>query len=453
MTKTKKRTLYGSLVLVAILLLAGGLYYATLAGMYKASGKVLSAKWFAQWKLNYPGQITDNNCTATWSPSINGQVPYMLPFYPEVEAAYWMLPQSFDPAVFKNPVVYQLKGQFPYARYMSFHSYDATTGDYVAALKDIEIVADEGSINPYGKGVARDQKNRDYTLWLVPEGASLPQLSHAKNILVIPKGVKFSAAVLRVYRPDESKGLDGGVPLPQVFAFDAQSGLAVNKCAPLLMVTPKSLVEGKDDRRFDRRDTIDPNIRHFRSNGAGFYPNKHNAYLVSEFNQKLGEMAVLKWKAPTSPNTKLGGGTFNHKQQVRYWSYCLGGEQASNTSYCLVDDEAVIDEEGFVNVAMGPDDNELMNKAKKAGINYIPWGLHYRPTTILRHMEGETRFANSIQGVPEVDVHKPMAEQGGELFIGEYSPTGFYCSKYEFEIDFCGIKNFNIKQLQRLSER
>lgn len=428
---------------VALAILSGAFYYATLAGMYKGAGKILSAKWAIQWKLNYPNQFTNHDCTDTWSPSVNGKVPYKVSFYPEVEAAYWMLPMNLDPEVFEKPVAYRLKGRFPFARYMSFHTYDATTGDFVASIKDVDISPDEGSINPYQKQVKRNLENRDYTLWLVPEGAALPQIQSGKNVVTIPAGVKFAPSVLRVYRPDEGKGMNGGVQLPQVSVFNAQSGQPVNKCAPLKFMVPKSLQLKGDDRRFDRAITISKNIRHFRSNGAGFYPNKHNAYLVSEFDRDLGELAVMKWKAPSVPSTKLGGGEFNHQQDLRYWSFCLGGENASNTSYCLVDDEALIDRDGYVTVVLGPEDDELMDLAKSAGINYVPWGIHYRPASILRHMEGEVDFKNSIKLVPNLNAKFSLDEQGGERFIGDYSPSGYYCSEQEFKNNFCNIKSFN----------
>lgn len=434
-----KYTFFGSTLLVALL---GILYYATLAGMYKGAGKILSAKWAIEWKMNYPEQFTNNDCTATWSPSVNGQVPYAVSFYPEVEAAYWMLPMNFEPEEFKTPVVYRLKGRFPYARYMSFHTYDATTGDYVSVIKDVNIHPDEGSVNPYQKHMTRNVKNRDYTLWLVPEGATLPQINKSHNVVRIPSGVKFAPSVLRVYRPDKGKGMDGGVPLPQVSAFNAKNGEAVNKCAPLKFVMPKSLDLEGDDRRFDRSITINKNIRHYRSNGAGFYPNKHNAYLVSEFDRDLGELAIIKWKAPSVPSTKLGGGKFNHQQDLRYWSFCLGGENASNTSHCLVDDEALIDSEGYVTVVLGKEDDELRKFSEESGFNYIPWGLHFRPASILRHMEGETEFKNSIKIVPNLNDAMPVEIQGGERYIGDYSPTGYYCSEKEFKTDFCNIKNF-----------
>ncbi len=442
MIKTTKRSRYFLLALMMVSLLAGGLYYATLAGMYKGAGKLLTLNWVAQWKFSYPNEVDNNDCSNTWSPAVNGKVPYMLPFYPEVEAAYWLLPMSTDKEAFEKPVAYRLQGRFPFARYMSYHNYDATTGDFVNWLKDVDIQADVGSVNPYQSGVDRTQDNRDYTLWLVPEGANLPQLADAKNVMTIPKTVTFAPAVLRVYRPDEKQGMDGGVALPRVHVFDAQTGVAVNQCAPLRLVAPKSLVEGGDTRRFDRRLTIDPSIRHYRSNGAGFYPNKHNAYLVTELDRSLGELAIMKWKAPTSPKTKSGLGSFNHAQEVRYWSYCLGGEQASNTSACLVDDEALIDEQGYVSLVLGPDDELLKAKAKLAGINYMPWGLHHRPSTILRHMEGERPFAQNIQHVPELNTALPIKAQAGEQFIGDYSPTGYYCSMSEFEKDFCNIKNY-----------
>ncbi len=154
--------------------------------------------------------------------------------------------------------------------------------------------------------------------------ASLPQLSQAKNVITIPKGVIWAPSFLRVYRADDSKGVNGGVDLPQVHAFDGQSGLAVNQCAPLKIPIPKSFGINTHKKPLDRSVVISPNIRHYHGKGAGLYPNKHNYYLTTKFDRTLGDLVVVKWKAATTPDTREGGGVFNHQQQVRYWSYCLG---------------------------------------------------------------------------------------------------------------------------------
>jgi len=118
-----------------------------------------------------------------------------------------------------------------------------------------------------------------------------------------------------------------------------------------------------------------------------------------------------------------------------------------------VDDDALIDGNGHVNVVIGPEDEGLMEKARQAGVNYIPWGLHHRPMAILRNMQGEGEFTHSIQKVPVMSTQKPLDEQAGDLFIGEYSPAGYYCSAQTFMENLCEVKNYNLKSREPVSTR
>ncbi len=420
--------------------------YATITGAYKGAGKVLALSWVAQWKMNYPDLEGSNDCSKAWSPSIDATDPYMLPAYPDTYAAYWALIMSQDKEVSPEPIAYQIKGKFPYARYMTFHVYDGATGDYFAALKDLDIKPDSGSVNPFQANIDRTASNRSYTLWVVPEGAKLPQINGLKNVIRVPKQFVESPIVMAIDRPDDGQPANAGVPLPNVHVFHAQTGEPVLRCNPLRLksIIPSKKSGIKKAQTWDKMKTIGDGqaIRLYHSTGGGLYPNKHLSYLTTGLNTQFGNVALVKFKAPTTPNTQTGFGMFTHEEDIRFWSMCLGGMKATNTSVCLVDDQAIIGDDGYVTLAIGPDSDDLRKLAKNNKINYMDWGYHQYPDIIFRHLEGEKPFKYSSKNVPIVDVTLPLWDQGGERTIGVYSPAGFYCSLDDFEKNLCGIKDY-----------
>jgi hypothetical protein len=421
--------------------------YATITGAYKGAGKVLALSWVAQWKMNYPDLEGSNDCSGAWSPSIDASDPYMLPAYPDTYAAYWALIMSHDQEISPEPIAYELKGRFPYARYMTFHVYDGATGDYFAALKDLDIEPDAGSVNPFQANIDRTAANRNYTLWIVPEGASLPQINGLKNVIRVPKQFTESPTVMAIDRPDNGQPPSAGVPLPKVKVFHAQTGEPVLRCNPLRLksIIPSKKSGIKKAQTWDKMKTIGDGqaVRLYHSTGGGLYPNKHLSYLTTGLDTQFGNVVMVKFKAPTTPNTQTGFGIHTHTEDMRFWSMCLGGMYATNTSACLVDDQAIIGDDGLVTLAIGPDDKNLRKLAQQHKINYMDWGYHQYPDIIFRHLQGEKEFDYSSKNVPIVDVTLPLWNQGGERTIGTYSPTGFYCNHEEFEKNLCDIKEYS----------
>ena len=63
-----------------------------------------------------------------------------------------------------------LSGQFPYARYFSISSYDATTGVQTDNLRDVDILPEPGSFNPYLPGALRNRASmRDFSITVLNE--------------------------------------------------------------------------------------------------------------------------------------------------------------------------------------------------------------------------------------------------------------------------------------------
>ncbi len=105
-----------------------------------------------------------------WTP-VDGERDFV-PAYPDTHTQYWVW--SFARTRRSMTTAFRIKGQFPYARYMSFQTYSSTQGD---ALQDFQIVPDSGSVNPFQPQIDRSAVTRSYTVWFVPPNSMRHQNS------------------------------------------------------------------------------------------------------------------------------------------------------------------------------------------------------------------------------------------------------------------------------------
>lgn len=369
----------------------------------------------------------------SWGRGIAGDRYYVVPLYPDANANYWSV--NYDN---RGPerVALSVTGEFPYARYMSFHVYDARKGDVVATLRDNQVEPDAGNINPYRPFRPRNLPQRSYTFRVVPEGSS-----HAgePNTIVVPDSVKTVTMIFRIYRPDRHVGNQGGVDLPGVKAYDDVTGLPIS--ADDIEVPQEEVVSflrraldansgGSEDRIRVLDKTLDESISFYRFDGAGGFPNEDTPYVATSLGaQLMNDTAVFRFKPPTFLNTFHGGGFFTGQEQVRYWSLSIGGDVLTNMSSALWDDIAMIDEDGFVYVVVG--NFWLRNRVESAGVNFLPLGLHQHRSLVFRHMVPQSDFSESTLEVPFFKPNQPLDPQRAENFMGEFAPVGIYMTTAE----------------------
>lgn len=411
------------------------LFVAMLSPCIPARAEKCSLRWFALPQARYAGGA-----------------------YPEWSATYF----AYTFRNFENKdKVLEFKADFPHARYMSFVLYNWPTGEMLGQMLDQDIIADSGSVNPFEIGVPRNSDSRAYTISLVQEGNTR---EHGPNTITIPEKVKNGIILMRVYLPDQDCGDRGCVRLPTVTAYDDASGTETD-CPAVL----------PSENVFDSTDPPEPVAeeklneqkivfyRPYPVKGEELFANGENPYLAAPLlKMSRDKVALVRFKAPTFPKTLAGAGEFVGDEDVRYWSVCMGGLENGSTSECFYDEgeETVIDEDGWVNVAIGP--AAFCENKPVAGWNYIPWGLHDRPVLMIRQIEPQEDFEGNFKRVPvtygeydpdveesevnekdtPADIFKAMADDfinANYEAIGDYSPKGIYCDRSAFRNGQCVI--------------
>jgi len=366
------------------------------------------------------------NCTADWSIPFSGSKRWVL-FDPDMNATYWYYAVTREVS---DTTGFRFTGKFAHARYQAFNVYNDETKDLVwagvdpaqkSALSDVDIIPDPGSKNPFLLAVPRDTPDRDYTLWVVPEGASTSGLA---NVITFPTSVTELSIFLRVYLPDQDTGLSGGVPLPTIESFDTATGEPA-PCLPTRQIF--------DDISGSGTETPTPGantggqVRFYRLGGGGLYPNEDSAYLATIFKEIGETVAVIRLKPPTYTDTSDPAGIIPAQAMTRYWSFNVYSIRITNVTACLADYQAVIADDGFVYIILGRRTPELLEKMK--GMNFLPWGPHDEILFVYRNITPNAQFPYSAAAVP---VYSEEQTASAETFIGEYAPIGVYMSEEEF---------------------
>jgi hypothetical protein len=404
------------------------------------------------------------------------------------ECQGWLVEDSNWPALAQNAVYwfvhgiptyppgghFRFRGEFPRARYMSWQNHDFF-GNSTAVLADTDIVPDRGD-NPFRPNTPYSSGST-YTVDLLdvpPEARPLPEPRPAN---VIYGGYRYDGSkteyngiAYRVYVPDLGTDSLGGVPRPNwYFVVDDPEKTSLEaihdmcrKIGEIQEATtqlahavvrsdrPRSaeLTEKLDslmaEDSFTEAGTSPPLGFLFMdslfywavppdSNGRGLYVNAQSGYLQVYLPPWHDEVAIVRFKAPTFPDTQGIQGVpqeISGNEQLRYWSLCAQDTTAAlATTGCLYDARVAPDGDGYVTVAFSDSENRPAN-----AINWLPISGSI-PGLILRHMQPNPSFAEALlyydgDGTDTAAIAAHM---------GEYFPRVISCSKAEFESDRCGL--------------
>lgn len=367
-----------------------------------------------------------SNCTSGWSIPFSGTKRWVL-FDPDMNATYWVYAVTREE---NDTTGFRFQGKFAHARYQAYNVYNDETKDLVwgddtthkSALSDVDIVPDADSHNPFLLAVPRDTPDREYTVWVVPEGADTSGLT---NVITFPTSVTQLSIFLRVYLPDENTGLSGGVPLPTIESFNTADGSPA-PCLPTRSILGDDS-GGDSDAPPNPGANTDGQVRFYRLGGGGLYPNEDSAYLATIFKEIGDSVAIIRFKPPTYTDTSDPAGIIPAQAMVRYWSFNVYSIKITNVTACLADYQASVADDGFVYLVLGRRTPALLEKTE--GMNFLPWGAHDEILFVYRNITPNTQFPYSAAAVP---VYSNEQTASAETFIGDYAPIGVYMSEEEF---------------------
>jgi hypothetical protein len=323
----------------------------------------------------------------------------------------------------------RVKGQFGYARYMSYNLYDAQKASSYGAFPDTALVPDAGSTNPFKAYADPGAAPRDYTLTVIPEG--YPVYGNQSNVFTFNSdSINIATLMIRYYVPQNSE--TAGVPLPSIEAFDVRTGNPV--AMPATYSIRKDLSISVYTSRLSPifKTAIDDTIRFYHAIGLGQFNNADNIYLVSALKRLNNEVFLLRFRPPSfRPD-----GSTDPNNDVRFWSVTQCRKNTTAT-IGIKDAEFKKAADGYVYIAIG--DENIKGKAKKAGYNFMPWLVDDTSMVLIyRNLLGDPSFAGYLGKVPVISMSSPqnIFIQNARNFIGDYAPQGIKMSRLTF------IKNY-----------
>lgn len=351
--------------------------------------------------------VLGQDCTPLWQHDLGTAPIGPKAFMGDTNAAYGEFGFHAD-----NTKVLRLRGRFPHARFMSVESYRTKKNSDYDAILDYQIEPNPGSQNPFRQGVSLDIENRDYSIDVVPNGIDWP---NASNTLKLATDSSIVSIWVRYYSPNAGFTISLA-DLPTLEALDAQTG-APAECPEPYEFTPYThypqfltyIVPHKTYLEFKPFD-----VGLAGNNAIPTYPQAHS-------KMELGEVAVLKFKAPSFINTHPGSGEFTNQGEVRYYSMCSINFVKNMGLACLPDHLAHPDKEGFVTLVYGPE-GAVESEAVRRGFNFLP------DLRVPNQKMVMFAYRNILPSQWFTDNH---------LFKGDYMPTGMICSEKDFLTDQC----------------
>jgi len=235
-----------------------------------------------------------------------------------------------------------MKSQFPHARYISINVYDENLRP-IDAIKDYEIVPSKGA-NPFVPGTDRsDDYLGEFEITVLMEGP--PEGERAPNTLYAGlnnEGKPNKAAFLgyRVYLVDKGlsyrdghpRGAYGGVPSFRVMAYDKDgqpycpskliSKITYYRGATSVLSAFLKQSKGENNERGEPQS---PPVWHNQYSREGrdenlVVGNDDTIYISTSVSNEFGELLVLDWPAPETPEASYTGAPIKEDVDMRYWS-------------------------------------------------------------------------------------------------------------------------------------
>jgi hypothetical protein len=412
-------------------------------------------------------------CTDHWSRDLARN--HIVPAGPDSNNAYyaWFVDREhrarIDPQTDPKRVGFRLQGRFPFGRFFSFQIYDAemrNAGDRSVLTGD-QMLADQGSVNPWTTCGQHCASDRDYTVWIIPQaladGGAWRELVDPQtqaNMLVVPDSLLSINIWLRAYAvdpawgegrcPGAEPGIGGGASPPTITAFDVQPMLGMNAEELKSALTDlESFLAACPRQTLVQTDVRPPNVQPSRPEGIHFYPipsdaigaNAENHYVVAQFDQsKPGDLAVITAAKPiTATNANKCD---DPPAEVRYFSFCSYNPVTLTASDCVKDDE-FHDLSGRLKLLLGDRSlttilrQWLADRGQQTAA--IPWGKSEGRVVWLRQNQPADDFAGNYRKAydlyyqrcgnpPDPNCENVPALDDPAADLGDYAPRGRICN-------------------------
>ncbi|UUY05941.1 hypothetical protein LRS13_10610 [Svornostia abyssi] len=367
--------------------------------------------------------------------------------------------------------VLRLRHRFPHARSVAWSTYHPLTLSPIEALRDREIVPDDGVANPFIAGADRTASHREYT---VVVSRRSPQEVGEPNVLS-SHGLPLVILFYRVYVPDRGRDRlgDAGVPVVEGdparwtsrrrrIATTVATTLTWNVTAagltpPYLALravgrtrTGPAVTDGRWDAFFNvprlaaplLRDTwaaglVEALPRAPRGPAANWATD--SAIASIDVDRRLGpapdgrNVLVVQGSMPRTPRTWHGDAIMDDRAELRYWSLSsMTAVPIGVTTRTLFDEQVPVDEAGRYTIVVSTPADRPVNATWDRGVAWLPWsargdgyGRRAAGVLALRNQDPAPDFRHAIQ-----HVSGPGAEAS---VMGEYLPTQRYLSREQFE--------------------
>lgn len=377
---------------------------------------------------------------------------------------------------------------FPHARSVAWSTYDPFTFTPLDTLRDDELVADQGSVNPFTPGASRQAPNRAYTLTVTT--ARRPDTGAPPNTLYT-NGKTVVAVFYRLYVPDQGRDRLGDAGLPDLRYRPFRWGptltndracMALNggrtatgplydlvwnsttvglgpSYHALLALRPESdtfpaRAEGRWDVFFGILQLARPFLREAGLNsqatslpaaptGPAVDWDSDSAVAVNYVDRRLGpdpdgrNLLVVRGVMPRTPRTFGGDPVMGEDADMRYWSLCtMNAPPLGRTGSCLFDEQVPVDASRHYTIVVGAPQDRPPNATESCGVAWLDWspdgdgyGRETAGTLTLRNQDPAPGFTRAIQNVTAAETEREV--------MGAYLPTQTYVSAEAFAARGC----------------
>jgi hypothetical protein len=323
-----------------------------------------------------------------------------------------------------------ISGEYPAARYFSFHVYNET-GEAIDSIYDQQIEPDAGSANPF-RAKPRKGAGDSYhvTISFTPKPAD-----PAPNTIYTGEPSEEQAALLvyRVYVPTDAESPTGGAGYPQL-TIETTEGVPLSEEGACATTPPSQPLGSKVWQTFAEGSWPD-GLPTYAPTGASSPPegsrafgsrlgNQQNAYLTTDISDAYGQIVVFHARAPSFPNTTAGVPVYKPRQ-LRYWSFCTYDSEGEALVGCVPDYQSAIRGHDYTFVVSNPASRPA-NATAADGVTWLPWGDQPAAQIVYRNMLPAATFPYAAESITSSTQSVPQT-------MGPYYPSAVYCSTATFE--------------------